>query len=98
MLLLSDLVAVFLAHYNINSKWAICGCSTIAFSERYVSLDAHFNALFYNARSIVVPALQKMENETIVKMRSVTTRKLKKSATVKKRVSSPQRLNSTRLS
>jgi hypothetical protein len=48
---------------------------------------AHSNALFYSAyHKIFVPvsALQKIQNETYIKMRSVTTRRFKKSATFKK--------------
>jgi hypothetical protein len=46
----------------------------------------HFNELFYNALSFfLVPALQKMQNETIIKMRSVTARRFKKISNRQKR-------------
>ena len=48
---------------------------------------AHFNALFYSAHYkifILVSALQKIQNETYSKMRSVTAWKFKESATFKK--------------
>ena len=51
-------------------------------------LHAHFNALFYSAHHkffALVYALQKIQNETYIKMRSVATRRLKKSAIPKKR-------------
>ena len=47
---------------------------------------ARFNALFYSAHYntfILVCALQKIKNETVIKMRSVTTRRFKRSATFK---------------
>ena len=52
-----------------------------------MSFHAHFNALLYSAHPnifVLVSALQEVQNETYIKMRSVTTRRLKKSATVKK--------------
>ena len=41
-----------------------------------------------------VSALQKIQNKTYIKMRSVTTRRIKKSAKSKKRTSSPQKVDS----
>ena len=51
------------------------------------SLHAHFNAIFYSALPnifVLVSAFQKMQNETCIKMRSLTTRRPKNSATLKK--------------
>jgi len=51
------------------------------------TFHVHFNALFYRVHHkpfVLVSALQKVRNETHIKMRSVTTRRLKKSATLKK--------------
>jgi len=48
---------------------------------------AHFNAVFYSALHkifVLVSALQKIQNETYIKMRSVNTRRFKNSATFKK--------------
>jgi len=48
---------------------------------------AHFNALFYSAHHniiVIVSALQKIQNESYIKMRSVTTPRSKKPATFKK--------------
>jgi hypothetical protein len=45
------------------------------------------NALFYIVRHnifVLISALQKIQNETYIKMKSVTTRRLKKTATFKK--------------
>jgi hypothetical protein len=47
---------------------------------------AHFSAVFYSAHHkifVLVSVLQKILNETYIKMRSVTTRRFKKSATFK---------------
>jgi hypothetical protein len=44
--------------------------------QTHESFDAHFNALFYSAHPnifVLVSALQKVQNETYIKMRSVTT-------------------------
>jgi hypothetical protein len=49
--------------------------------------NAHLNALFYSAHHniiVLVSALQKIQNETYIKMRSVITRRFKKSASFKK--------------
>jgi len=55
--------------------------------QMHVLFHAHFNTLFYSAHHttfVLVSALQKIQNETYIKMRSVTTRRFKKSATLKK--------------
>jgi len=47
---------------------------------------ANFNALFYSAHPnifVLVSALQKIQNKTYIKMRSVTTRRFRKSASFK---------------
>jgi len=47
---------------------------------------AYFNALFYSAHHnifVLVSALQKIQNETYIKIRGVTTRRFKKSAILK---------------
>jgi hypothetical protein len=57
----------------------------------------NFNALLYSAHHkilVLVSALRKIQNETYIKMRSVTTRRFKKSATFKKRTSSSQKFDS----
>jgi len=67
--------------------WSECSASSLWTIKACESFHAHFNALFYSAHPsifVLVSALQKTRNETHIKMRSVTTRRLKKSATVKK--------------
>jgi len=82
MLLLLDLVILFCPNVVLTTVGQLVDYSTVAFSELF---HAHFIALFYSAHYFVlVPALQKMHNETIIKMLSVATRKLKNSVTVKK--------------
>jgi len=64
-----------------------CSASSLVTINACESFHAHFNALFFSAHPsnfVLVSALQKIQNETYIKMRSVTTRRLKKSATVKK--------------
>ena len=66
---------------------AECSATSLSTIIACESFHAHFNALFYSAHPniyITVSALQKIQHETYIKMRSVTTRRLKKSATVKK--------------
>jgi len=61
--------------------WSECSASSLRTINACQSFHAHFNALFYSAHpNIFVPlsALQKIKNETYIKMRSVTTRRLKK--------------------
>ena len=60
-------------------------------------IACHFNALFYSAHHkifVLVSSLQKIQNETHIKMRSVTTRRFKKSATFKQEDSPPLNLDS----
>jgi len=67
--------------------WSECSASSSRTIHACESFHAHFNALFYSAHPnifVLVSALQKIQNENCIKMRSVTTRRLKKSATVKK--------------
>jgi hypothetical protein len=67
--------------------WSECSASSFRIINACESFHAHFNALFYSAHPnifVLVSALQKVLNENYIKMRSVTTRGLKKSATVKK--------------
>jgi hypothetical protein len=67
--------------------WSECSASSYRTTNACESFLAHFNALFYSAHLnifVLVSELQKAQNETYIKMRSVTTRRLKKSATVKK--------------
>jgi hypothetical protein len=52
-----------------------------------VSFHAHFSALFYSAHLnvfVLVSSLQKIQYETYIKMRSVTTQRFKKSYSFKK--------------
>jgi len=69
--------------------WFECCASSLRIINACESFHAHFNALFYTAYPnifVLVSVLQKkkIQNETYIKRRSVTTRRLKKSATVKK--------------
>jgi len=60
--------------------WSECTASSLR--------TINFNALFYSAHhkiSVLVSALQKIQNGTYIKMRSVSTRRFKKSATFKRR-------------
>ena len=62
-------------------------CIVIEDYDAYEVLHAHYNALFYSAHHDIIvfeSALQKIQNETYIKMRSVTKRRFKKSATIKK--------------
>ena len=77
--------------------WSECSASSFRTINACESFHAHFNALFYSAHPnifVLVSTLQKMQNETCIKMRSVTTRRLKISPTIKKRSSSPQKFDS----
>jgi hypothetical protein len=60
------------------------------------SFHAHFGALFYSAHHniFVLSALQKVQNETYIKMRTSLHKDLKISYSKKKRTSSPQKFNS----
>ena len=67
--------------------WSECTASSLRTINACELFHAHFNALFYSAHHnifVLVSALQKIQNETYSKMRSVTTRRLKKSAKFKK--------------
>ena len=77
--------------------WSECTASSLRTTNACELVHAHFNALFYSAHHnifVLVLALQKIQNENYIKMRSVTTRSFKKSATFKKRGQSPQKLDS----
>jgi hypothetical protein len=67
--------------------WSHCSASSLRTINARDSPHAHFNTLFYIAHPnilVIVSALQKIQNESYIKMRSVTTRKLKKATTIKK--------------
>jgi hypothetical protein len=67
--------------------WPECSASSLWTINERESFHAHFNALLYSVHPnifVLLPKLQKIRNETYFKMRSVTTRRLKKSAAVKK--------------
>ena len=67
------------SEYSASSLRTIIACE---------SFHAHLNALFYSVLPnifVLVSAMNKIQNETYINIRNVTTRKLKKSATVKKR-------------
>jgi len=64
-----------------------CSASSLRTINACELFHAHFNELFYSAHHnifVLVSTLQKIQNETYIKMRGVTARKLKKSATLKK--------------
>jgi len=64
-----------------------CTASSLRTIKACKLFHARFNALFYSAHHnifVLLSALQKIQNETYIKMRSVTTRRFKKSATLKK--------------
>jgi len=64
------------------------------------SFHVHFNALFYSAHPntfVLVSALQNVQNETYIKIRNFTKRRLKKSGKPKKRTASPQKVDSNEL-
>ena len=65
--------------------WSECSASSRIINT-CESFHAHFSALFYSAHPNIfvhVSALKKIQDETYIKMRSVITRRLKKSATIK---------------
>ena len=67
--------------------WSECNETSLRTINECELFHAHFSALFYSVHHnifVLVSALQKIQNETYTKMRSVTTRKFKKSATFKK--------------
>jgi len=66
--------------------WSECTASSLRTINACEVFHAHFNTLFYSAHHkifVLVPALQKIQNETYIKMRSVPTRRFRKSATFK---------------
>jgi hypothetical protein len=67
--------------------WSECSASSFRATNSFESFHAHVNALFYSVHPNVfflVSALQQIQNEINIKMRSVTARRLRKSATVRK--------------
>ena len=75
--------------------WSECTASSLRTINACELFHASFNALFYSAHHnifVLGSALQKIQNETYIKMRSVTTRKFKKSATFQ-----PEDLNSSNI-
>ena len=68
--------------------WSECSASSsLRTINARESFRDHFNALFYSVHPnifVLISALQKIQNETYIKRRSITTRRLKKLATVKK--------------
>ena len=66
--------------------WSECTASSLRTINACQLFHAHFNALFHSAHHklfVVVSALHKEQNEKYIKMKSVTTRRFKKSATFK---------------
>ena len=66
--------------------WSECTASSLRNINTCELFHAHFNALFYSANHkifVLVSALQKIQNETYIKMRSVTTQRFKTLATFK---------------
>jgi len=64
--------------------WYECTASSLRTINACELFHAHFNAPFYSAHHtifVLVSALQKIQNETYIKMRIVTTRRFRKSAT-----------------
>jgi len=62
-------------------------CSALSLRTINACESSHFNALFCSSHPnnfVLVSALRKIQNGTYIKVRSVTTQKPKKSATVKK--------------
>jgi hypothetical protein len=66
--------------------WSECSASSLRTINACESFHAHFNAFLQCAFQyfFLISALQKIQNETYIKIRSITTRRLKKSPTVKK--------------
>jgi len=63
-----------------------CTASSLRTINACELFHAHFKVVFYSAHHkifVLVSALQKMQNETYITMRSVTTRRCRKSATFK---------------
>ena len=75
--------------------WPECSASSFRTTNACESFHDHFNALFYSAHPntvVLVCAVQKIQNKTYIKMRSV-----KYQLQSKKRTSSPQKLDSIEL-
>jgi len=67
--------------------WSECTASSLRTINACELFHAYFSALFYSAHHnifVLVSALQKIQNETYIKLRCVTTRRFKKSASFKK--------------
>jgi len=67
--------------------WSECTASSLRTINACALLHAHFNVLLYSAHHkifVLVHALQKIQNEIYIKMRSVTTRSFKKISYIKK--------------
>ena len=66
--------------------WSECTASSLRTINACELFHVHFNALFYSAHHtcfVRLSALQKIQNETYIKMRGVTTRIFRKSTTFK---------------
>jgi hypothetical protein len=66
--------------------WSECSASSLRTIKACELFHAHFNATLYSAHHksfVLLSAMQKIQNETYIKMRSVTTRRFKKSGTLK---------------
>jgi len=77
--------------------WSECTASSLRIINACQIFHAHFKALFYSAHHnsfVLVSALRKIHNETYIKMRSVTTRRLKNQLHTKRRTSAPLKLYS----
>ena len=69
--------------------WSECTASSLRTINACELFRAHFNAPFYSANHkivVLVSAVQKIQNETNIKMRSFTTRKLKNQLQSNKRI------------
>ena len=67
--------------------WSECTASSLRTIDACELFHAHFNSLLYSAHHkmfVIVYTLQKIQDATYIKMRSVTTRRFKKAATFKK--------------
>jgi hypothetical protein len=75
------------ADYNFPPPiWSECSASSLRTINVLESFHASVRALSYSAHPnifVILSALPKIQNETYIKMRSVTTRRFKKSATFK---------------
>jgi hypothetical protein len=62
--------------------WYECSASSFQAAKTCESFHVHFNALFYSAHPntfVLASTLQQTQNETCIKMREVTTRRLRTS-------------------